>query len=128
MADIHVLRGDGTTGPQAYHKLVFHFPVPDNSNQAGISYRDALVNSGLGGTTDLPDGDGTDGTISAAEKTQIEAGELYEHSKGCRIESGGSLPAQVQAAIRGYYAQELAVMQPQIQAKLRFFGHTESAT
>lgn len=74
MADWHIL----TRGPAGY-RAIFHIPIPATTNPVGVSYRTALVRSGIGGSTVLPDGDGTGGTISAAEKTAIASGALLEH-------------------------------------------------
>lgn len=78
MADYHVLTGrsDGNA-----YTVVHHLPIPNVTNRAGVSVRTALANSGLGGKTSLPDGDGSAGSISAAEKASILAGELWEYSE-----------------------------------------------
>lgn len=73
MSDIHILELSG--GRQ---KLVFHVAIPAGNNPSGIPWRTALINSGMGGTTSLKDGDGTQGTISGAEKTSITTGAIYE--------------------------------------------------
>ena len=38
--------------------VVMHFPVTNADNDIGVNYRTALINSGLGGTTRLKDGNG----------------------------------------------------------------------
>lgn len=76
MSQWHALTGDKDGNS---YSVAFHIPIPTPANnRVGISYRTALVNSGLGGKTTLPDGDGTGGTISASEKTSIAAGAVYE--------------------------------------------------
>lgn len=74
MANIHIL--DTTDGVD--FRVVCHIAVPNTPNSAGTNWRTAVINSGFGGTTVLPDGDGTAGTISAAEKASIVNGSLYE--------------------------------------------------
>jgi hypothetical protein len=60
------------------YQVIYHIPIPSASNKVGMSYQNALIASGIGGTTILKDGDGTGGTISAAEKADIQAGKIYE--------------------------------------------------
>ena len=66
MADMHVLTGNGSKW-----RVVMHFAVPGGNNAAGVSWADALVNSGLGGMTEMAEGTGP-GQIAAAEKSQIQ--------------------------------------------------------
>ena len=73
MADVHVME---TSGGRT--RLVLHVSIPVANNAAGVAYRTALINSNIGGMTSLPDGDGTNGTISAAEKASLASGALYE--------------------------------------------------
>ena len=72
MANIHIL--DNQAGRVL---LVLHIAIPAGNNSAGMAWRAALLRTG-GGTTMLPDGDGTLGTISAAEKASVLAGAIYE--------------------------------------------------
>lgn len=71
MSNIHVLTFDGRA-----FTAVFHVAVPATNNASGAPWR--TIAARFFGSTGLPDGDGTLGTISAAEKTQIVAGELVE--------------------------------------------------
>ena len=75
MANWHALTGDVNGNS---YSIAYHVPIPSANNRSGINYRTALINSGLGGKTSLPDGDGTGGTISATEKTSITTGTLIE--------------------------------------------------
>ncbi len=102
-----------------------HFPVPDTNNDVAVNYRTALVNSGIGGSTVMAEGVGP-GQILAAEKTAIEAGEVYEHVAPFRIESSGKTPAQLQRTIRGFLAQAKIDVVAELKRKLRYYGHTES--
>lgn len=74
MANYHVRAG--LPDENAY-QVLFHVPVPAANNAAGVSYRTALVASGIGGTTRMAEGVGG-GLISAAELAQVEAGEVLE--------------------------------------------------
>jgi len=124
MADIHILTGDGNGGWQ----VAFHFPVPDTNNLVNVPYRTALVNSGLGGSTSMTEGTGP-GQIAPAEMGQIAAGARYEQVKGFargKLESGGTSPGELRATLRLFYGQEKAAQLALMQAKLAYFGHTES--
>jgi hypothetical protein len=120
MADMHILKIEG----DRLH-IVMHLPVAAANNDVGISYRDCLVNSGMGGTTTLADGDGTGGTIAAAEKTQIQAGEVYELSRSWSVRTNTS-PGQLRTDVRKLYGRAKAEMQAKIPAIFRYYGYTES--
>ncbi len=129
MADIYVLTGNNSNT----WTLVMHFAVPDVDNAVGINFRTALVNSGIGKGEDgrrtvLPTGDDTGGTISAAEEALLDDGSRFEHVASYRIESGGTSNSQLQSAIREFYAAENTAVQASVASRLRFFGHTESAS
>ena len=57
--------------------VVIHNPTPVGNNNAGCSWQDVLVNSGVGGTTVLNEGSGA-GQISTVEKAAVEAGTVIE--------------------------------------------------
>lgn len=120
MADIHVLTGDGKE-----QVVVLHILVPSSLNAVGVSWRDALVNSGLGGTTQMPEGDGP-GQIATSEKTRIESGELVERRITYRVEGNGDSANSVQANLRTQCARESALALAALQEQLKYFGHVES--
>jgi hypothetical protein len=78
----------------------------------------------MGGTTRLPDGDGTEGTISTGEKTQIVAGELYEYLITTEIDGQGVDNAGRIAAMRAMYTAEASRVTADIQRRLKFYGYT----
>ena len=121
MADIHVLETHG-----GLVSVVLHIPVPDANNTVGVAWKTALLNSGMGGNTSLPDGDGTNGTISAPEKTLIESGELYEHRVTNPLDSGGKTTEQRRVTLRAMCVAERLAVIKRIQKRLEYFGHTES--
>ena len=121
MSDMHILAGDGGRK----WTVVAHISVPDANNSALVNWRTALVASGLGGITQLPDGDGTGGTISAAEKAQIEAGEVVETTYSFPIEGNGTDNAVIRDALRTAYTATKDRFVAELQAKLKYFGHTE---
>lgn len=58
--------------------MVFHVSIPNTLNARGVNYRTALVNSGRAVASILPAGDGTAGTIAAAEAASLASGALVE--------------------------------------------------
>lgn len=120
MANWHALTGtpDGNS-----FRVVFHITIPSATNRANINYRTALVSSGLGGMTVLPDGDGTGGTISAAEKASIQAGSLYEW-----VEDFATNPGETAAALQTRADARWTALTTQLQAdlakRLTYFGYT----
>ena len=118
MADITVLERD----THNRWRVVMHFPVPPGSNAAGVPWRAALVLSGIGGSTILPNGDGTGGTISAADKALIESGALLEHVESVLLESGGNTQQQVEAAAAGFYNALKTDLTAQLAARLMQYG------
>lgn len=121
MADIHVLEGDGI----ATWKLIFHFAVPNVNNIVGFNYRTVLVNSGLGGTSSMPEGSGA-GEITAAELAQVVAGELFEHSLSPPLESGATDNAEMLVAAQAMYARDEARVIADLQKRLKYYGFTGS--
>ena len=108
--DVHVLEN---------LRLIVHVPIPATNNPAGVPWRTALTRSGMGGKTVLVDGDGTQGTISAAEKALIVSGALWEveaHSKW----RGGSTGPAIDAFVAGVIAEKTVAAQ----AALANFGVT----
>lgn len=122
MSHIHVLTGSGTQW-----SMVMHFPIPEANNDVGVSYRTALVNSELGGTTQLTEGTEA-GQITPAEKALIESGGVYEYLTSFKVEGNGATPTAVQANFRRKYTRESALVLADLQAKLKYFGHTEEET
>lgn len=123
MANWHALTGtlDGNS-----FRIVFHLPIPSVVNRANINYRAAIVNSGIGGRTALPDGDGTGGTISPAEKALVVGGSLYEHAEDFPT-NPNELAAALQARIDARFAALSNVTTGRVGelAKvLTYFGYT----
>lgn len=120
MAKVHVLATDG-----GLTRVVFHIDVPAGNNGAGVAWTAVIVNSGMGGTTRLPDGAGTGGTISAAEKTAIQAGTVYEVEERVSIPLGLNT-AQANAFLDALHAAKVTEVQAQITARLNLFGFTRT--
>lgn len=121
MSDIHVLVGDGLSR----WTLIFHFAVPDVNNVAGFNYRTVLLNSGQGGNTSMTEGTEA-GQIAAAEKAQIEAGELYEHRVSALIESGATDNTERTTLMQQLYAYTETSEIDRLKAELRYYGLTAS--
>jgi hypothetical protein len=122
MANWHALTGtsDGNS-----FRIVFHLPIPSALNRANVNYRTAVVNSGQGGKTALPDGDGTGGTISAAEKASIVAGALYEH-----VEDFPTSPGETATALQARIDARFTALSDtttgrvgQLAKELTYFGY-----
>lgn len=120
MADMHVLTGNGNQ-----YIVVMHFLVPNLNNSVSVNYRTALVNSGLGGTTQLTEGTGP-GQILTAEKAQVESGELYEYPIKVSADGTGQSTSGRQELLRRIYTATKNAIISDLQDKLKFFGHTES--
>lgn len=119
MANIHIL----TTGGRVINALA-HIAVPNTNNAAGMNYRAAIVASKIGGTTQLPDGDGTDGTISAAEKTSIQSGALVEVPLSIQRAALPATAPERNAFLDALHAAETTKAQAEWQERLRYYGAT----
>lgn len=121
MANVHVLE---TVGGQT--KLAMHIAVPAGTNVAGIQWSIALKNSGVGGKTILPDGDGNGGSISSAEKTAVVTNAtVYEHIVTVPASIIPTNTAAVaNAALDALFAAATVEVQPMLQARLNTFGFT----
>jgi|SRR6185369_1201665 hypothetical protein len=71
MANIHVLSGNG-----GIYRAVMHTQTPAGNNAVGVSWVNAIVNSGMNKTV-MTEGAGA-GQITTAEKNQILAGTVIE--------------------------------------------------
>ena len=116
MAKIHVLTGDG-----AAYTLVIHIPIPVGVNAGGRSWYACLVNSGLGGATQLKTGTGP-GQISTAELAQIQAGEVYETTTTINVQ--GIVAADMGGAVDALVAQISAEALTALEKALNWFGVT----
>ena len=87
-----------------------------------MQWRTALANSGLGGTTVLRTGDGTGGTISAAELASVQSGALLEVVEEVPTHPGETA-GQYQARLDARFAALTARVQAELQGRLTYFGH-----
>ena len=112
MSNIHVL--DEENGRI---RIAFHFAIPNTNNPRGVNYRTALIQLGQYGTTALPDGAGTNGTISALEKADITARAVIEVVREIKRAQ------MTNAYLDSLHATLLAETQADIQARLANYGH-----
>lgn len=109
MANLHVLE---QTGPGRF-RVVLHVAIPAGNNPAGFPWRTAVAaHVDALKPSVLPDGDGTAGTISAAEKAQIISGavlEVVREEKGQTTASAANIyalrSADILADLQVRYAQ-----------------------
>lgn len=122
MSDMHISSGDGNGN----YSIVYHFPVPDINNEAGISLRKAVENSGLVSTSILLPGNGQNGTISTTEENSLANGSLIEHVTREFIDGPGMTNAARTTLLQKNYpiikAREIA----KLTKKLKFFGNEEA--
>ena len=110
MANSHILE---QLAPGRF-RVVYHVAIPATNNAAGVAWRTVIVNSRDANLpiSVLPDGDGTGGTISAAEKAQLTSGAVYEvvrEEKGQTLAAFAAMfthrSAEILAALQARYAQ-----------------------
>lgn len=110
MANSHILE---QTGPGRF-RVVYHVAIPATNNGAGVPWRTCVAANVGTIVSVLPDGDGTNGTIAAAEKAQIISGAVYEV---VREEKGQTL-----AAFAGMFTQRSAEILAALQARFSQYG------
>lgn len=116
MSNMHILESSG-----GLIRIARHVTIPGGNNSAGVAWATAVINSGSGGTTVLRDGDGTAGTIAAAEKTSIQAGSVVELVGDFYLPSGLS-GAQILALLDADYTTNSASLLALLQARLQQYG------
>jgi len=114
MANVHILTVDG---PEV--TAVMHFSISAGSNTPGVPWR-TIAARVFGGTTRLPDGDGTGGTISAAEKSSVASGALVEVTRAMKLGTNNPSGAQIDAV----FAAEQSAFQADFQARYVRYGTT----
>lgn len=116
MADYHVLAGshDGNS-----FQVVMHFPIPSAVNRANVNYRTALVAS-LGGAqpSRVPG-------LLAAEQTQLDAGELYEHVENVHTHPGEAA-ASFRDRVDALYTARRTEFQAKMQRRLDYWGFSRT--
>lgn len=102
-------------------EVIFHIPIAAGNNRAAVSYRTALVKSGLGGVTAMTEGS-ANGEITTAEKTQVVAGEIYEVTETFHT-NPGETANQLRLRIDARYTELAAQVPPRLQNILSYWGY-----
>lgn len=101
-------------------RVIFHIPITSALNRASVNYRTAVVASGRGGTTQMTTGVGA-GLITAAEVTQIQAGEIYEHSELVDSNPGESA-VTIRDRVDARYTALVSAVNTRLQRELTYWG------
>lgn len=112
MSNYHILEGrsDGN-----HFTVVYHLPVPDIDNAVGFNYREAVRGQlGVDWASTVPH-------ITIGEKTQILAGELYEHSWGYDTQPGMSLVEKREELDAKFTTFSVGII-AQLEARYEFYG------
>lgn len=121
MARAHVLTRSG-----GKCRVVFHITVPaTGNNDAGTQWRTALVNSKIIAASALPAGNGSGGTISTAEQTELTNGASYEVVRDVEI-PGGMSAAQANAFLDALHGELTTEIQEELRQRLLLFGYTRT--
>ena len=114
MSDYHILDGD-LDGEALAYKVVFHVPVPDETNTAGESLRGAIAEDpDVLATSVVP-------WISQQELTAIGNGEIYEHVTHYSRKQGNTL-VQDRDALDAKYTAQMPIIQNKLRDKYKFWG------
>lgn len=104
MSNIHITTIDGNEVT-----AVLHFAIPATSNAAAVPWQ--TIAARVFGTTSLPAGDGTAGTISSAEAASITSGAIVEQVQTFKIGTSNPTGAQMDAAHAAAQTTFLAALQ-----------------
>ena len=102
-------------------RIAYLIPIPNTNNRSGVNYRTALLASGIGGKTVRADGDGTNGTISSADKTLITTGAAYEYVEDFPTNPGLNV-SQLAAAVDAKFTALTTIVQGELANQLQYFG------
>ena len=110
-ADYHVM---ATSKDGRKAQVVFHIPIPIENNGAGLALRTAVSQFIGSFTSGVP-------WIAAGEVTQLENGELFEHSETVPFLAADS-NAQKQTKIDNRYNALSASILNRVRTILKFWG------
>jgi len=94
--------------------VVFHIPIPALNNSAGIPFRTALMQYKPVTVSDVP-------WLSSGELTQIQNGEIFEHSEVVSFLADDS-NAQKQGRVDAIFTDLNIIVLNEIKARLKFWG------
>ncbi|MCK4826940.1 hypothetical protein KA005_65005 [bacterium] len=112
MSDYHILTADKYGNS---FQVVMHFPVPDQTNEASVNYRTAIVQWQGGAPiqsilTDI-----------GAEQTLLDAGEIYEQSYNFHSNPGEN-QATKQAQLDAMWDEKRIEVQAELVKILSYWG------
>jgi len=116
MADIHVLEGTRSGAGYTY-RVVFHIPVPDITNEAGVSYREAVVQAKADTKSVLVD-------IDSTEQAKLDSGELWEEVATFRTHPARKDDAE---RLKALYEETKTRLQKEFAERFKYTGLTLSA-
>lgn len=116
MSKIHVLESDGGGN----YRIIIHVAVPAGNNSAGVSWKNCVLATRVGGSTSLPVGAGP-GEITQTEKDSITSGDVIEISTVIKAESGGATPESLERMVD----QEALSYKQELMARLKYYGYTK---
>jgi hypothetical protein len=113
MSDYHILNSDEYGNR---FRVVMHFPVADQVNDAAYPYRTAIVEwqGGVPIRSILPN--------PGTEQAQLDAGELYERQYEFSSHPGETL-AQKRAKLDDWYTLNAVLIQAELVKVLGFWGY-----
>lgn len=115
MSRIHVMEAGGINT----YRIVVHAPTPAGNNLAGVSWINAIANSGSGGTS-MPVGNGP-GQIANAEATDVANGSVIEASFQFTDDPNWTA-AERNARLDAEATKLVAETQAELQKRLKYFG------
>lgn len=118
MARFHVLAGNNNV-----YSVVVHTATPNGNNSAGVSWKVALVNSGMARTT-MTEGNAA-GQITAQEKASIEAGDVIEARLQWQDDPSWDNSTRL-ADVETRISQAVAARLEQLAAQLKWFGFVQA--
>lgn len=116
MSDYHILEADQYGNS---FRVVFHVPVPNQTNEVSYNYRTAIV-EWQGGAENVQS---AVPFISGAELTQLQAGELYEVAESFNSNPTETL-AQKRDKLDARFAAVVSDVQSDFQDRLGFWGYS----
>lgn len=123
MSNYHLLRQDSKKDEVT---VVFHVPISSQNNFAGVSLQTALKEM-LESETEA----GIIGSqcpfIQAAELTQLQNGELYEHVEVVKFDANLS-QAEKRNIIDSRFAELTAIVAARVANELDFWGYSRDVT
>lgn len=117
MSNYHVLV---VTEKLTKAQVVFHIPIPEENNTAGVSLRTALYQYQGNDTivSVIPD----HATNFSGENADIQSGAIYEHSKVVVFTNANNTPAQKQGEMDNMYTSLAVSVLETIRKVLKYWG------